>query len=308
MTKVSVIIPAYNAAQFVELAARSAVSQTHPDMEVVVIDDGSKDATASIAESIPGVTCIRKPNGGVSSARNVGLRACSGELIAFLDADDIWHPQKIAAQVALMERYPDSDLGYTRIVFKTEQFDPQAKIAFDPVPAHTLVDELEPTFRRPYLGTSSVMVRRRAVERVGGFDESLPFAEDIKFFLQVVVKQPQVTILEFPAVYKRPVAGSLSEDSSAGYEKVLNVYRELIERDPDLAAKHPALIATTIAEHHLRHGRSELRCNRRSSALASYLRAFSVRPSAAACLGVAKACTPPAITQAMRGLKKRRAT
>ena len=75
MAKVSVIIPAYNAAQFIELACRSAVAQTHPDMEVIVIDDGSKDATASIAESIPGVTCIRKPNGGVSSARNVGMRA-----------------------------------------------------------------------------------------------------------------------------------------------------------------------------------------------------------------------------------------
>ncbi len=306
MAKVSVIIPAYNAAQFIELACRSAVAQTHPDMEVIVIDDGSKDATASIAESIPGVTCIRKPNGGVSSARNVGMRACRGDLIAFLDADDIWHPQKIAAQVALMERYPDSDLNYTRIVFETGQFHPEAKIPFDPVPPHTLIDELEPTFRKPYLGTSSVMVRRRAYERVGGFDESLPFAEDIKFFLQVVIRQPQVAIVEFPAVYKRPVAGSLSEDSSAGYEKVLNVYRELIEKEPDLAARYPALVATTIAEHHLRHGRSELRYNRRSSAIASYLRAFSVRPSGAACLGVVTACTPPALIRAMRGLKRRR--
>jgi hypothetical protein len=227
-------------------------------------------------------------------------------LIAFLDADDIWHPQKIAAQVALMERYPDSDLNYTRIVFETEKFHPQARIPFDPVPPHTLINELEPTFRKPYLGTSSVMVRRRAYERVGGFDESLPFAEDIKFFLQVVIKQPQVAIVEFPAVYKRPVAGSLSEDSSAGYEKVLNVYRELIEKDPDLAVKYPALVATTIAEHHLRHGRSELRYNRRSSAIASYLRAFSVRPSSVACLGLVTACTPPMFVRAMRGLKKRR--
>jgi len=306
MAKVSVIIPAYNAAAFVELACRSAVAQTHPDMEVIVIDDGSKDATASIAESIPGVTCIRKPNGGVSSARNVGMRACGGELIAFLDADDIWHPQKIAAQVALMDRHPDSDLNYTRIVFDTAKFDPQSRIPFDPVPPHTLVDDLEPTFRRPYLGTSSVMVRRRAYERVGGFDESLPFAEDIKFFLEVVIRQPQVAILEFPAVYKRPVAGSLSEDSSAGYEKVLNVYRELIEKDPEIAVRHPALVATTIAEHHLRHGRSELRYNRRGSAIASYLRALSVRPSGAACLGLVQACTPPAIVRAVRGLKKRR--
>jgi glycosyltransferase involved in cell wall biosynthesis len=304
MSKVSVIIPAYNAAAFIELACRSAVAQTHPDMEVVVIDDGSKDATASIAESIPGVTCIRKPNGGVSSARNVGMRACTGDLIAFLDADDIWHPQKIAAQVALMQRYPDSDLNYTRIVFDTANFNPDASIPSDPEPPHTLINELEPTFRQPYLGTSSVMVRRRAYERVGGFDETLPFAEDIKFFLQVVVKRPQVAILEFPAVYKRPVAGSLSEDSSAGYEKVLDVYRELIEQQPDLAANYPAMVSKTIAEHHLRHGRSELRYNRRSSAIASYWRAFSARPSGAACIGIMKACTPPAIVQAVRGFKK----
>jgi glycosyltransferase involved in cell wall biosynthesis len=306
MSKVSVIIPAYNAAAFIELACRSAVAQTHPDMEVVVIDDGSKDATASIAESIPGVTCIRKPNGGVSSARNVGMRACSGDLIAFLDADDIWHPQKIAAQVALMQRYPHSDLNYTRIVFDTAQFHPGASIPM-PDPPHTLVNELEPTFRQPYLGTSSVMVRRRAYERVGGFDESLPFAEDIKFFLHVVVKQPQVAILEYPAVYKRPVAGSLSEDSSAGYEKVLHVYRELIEQQPDIASRYPAMVSKTIAEHHLRHGRSELRYNRRSGAIASYMRAFSAQPSGAACLGIMKACTPPVIVRAMRSLKRRSA-
>lgn len=305
MAKVSVIIPAYNAAAFVEQSARSALEQTHADIEVIVIDDGSKDATAALASAIPGVICIRKPNGGVSSARNAGMRASSGEFIAFLDADDIWHRQKIEAQVALMNRYPESDLGHTRIDLDMGSFDANAAIPLDGIPPHTLINDLEPSFRSPYLGTSSVMVRRRAYERVGGFDEALPFAEDIKFFLHVLVKKPQMPILEFPAVYKRPVPGSLSEDSSAGYQKVLNVYHELIAEQPELATRYPRMVMTTIAEHHLRHAASELRHARRSSAIASYLRSLSTRPSTAACFGLATACAPVALVRAVRGLQRR---
>ena len=116
---VSTIIPTYNRSQDVVVAVQSALDQTYPaDLhEILVIDDGSTDDTAEVlARFGDRIRYVRKPNGGVSAARNHGIDLARGEAIAFLDSDDTWAPDKIARQVALLQARPEIDLVLTSIV------------------------------------------------------------------------------------------------------------------------------------------------------------------------------------------------
>jgi glycosyltransferase involved in cell wall biosynthesis len=110
---VSVVIPAYNRAAVIGRALGSALRQTHTNLEIIVVDDGSTDATASVIEDLydPRVRYLRQANQGAPAARNRGIREASGEFVAFLDSDDEWHPEKIARQVRAYRGSPSSDVG-----------------------------------------------------------------------------------------------------------------------------------------------------------------------------------------------------
>jgi glycosyltransferase involved in cell wall biosynthesis len=108
MHSVSVIIPCYNAGVFLHAAIASVLAQTHPAAEIIVVDDGSSDASVGIAESFgPPVRVIRQRNRGDCAARNRGLDAATGEVVAFLDADDLWRPSKLERQLAYLDTHPD---------------------------------------------------------------------------------------------------------------------------------------------------------------------------------------------------------
>ncbi len=109
LAPVSVVIPAYNSEEFIGEAIRSALAQTLPVSEIIVVDDGSTDQTAEVAAKL-GASVIRQEHGGISAARNAGIRAAKYDWIAFLDADDIWEPKKIEYQWAAIRRHPDAGL------------------------------------------------------------------------------------------------------------------------------------------------------------------------------------------------------
>lgn len=291
MPKVSVIIPAYNAAAYIADAIHSALAQTWPDKEIIVVDDGSADATASIAESIPGITCLRQANGGVSCARNVGVRHSSGDMIAFLDADDIWHPDKVEAQVRLLERYPDCDLVYATFMEIPESLVPGTWPNSD-ISRHSRTTELVDSFLDPFFGTSTVVVRRDAFHRAGGFDETLPYAEDIDFFLRVLIECPATAMLDAVAVYKREVEGSLSHDSAAGYAKLIEVYRRLFATHPALKARYPGIASRSYSNLYRLHAASLVRNGQRIEGIRAAMRSLSMRPSLAACTVLVRACLP----------------
>jgi glycosyltransferase involved in cell wall biosynthesis len=115
--RVSVIIPCYNAARFIAEALDSVIRQTHQDTVAIVVDNGSTDGTAEIAESVgPRVTVLRQgARSGPSAARNAALDVADGDAIAFLDADDRWHPEKIARQVALLAAHPTCGVVHTAV-------------------------------------------------------------------------------------------------------------------------------------------------------------------------------------------------
>ena len=113
--KFSVVIPLYNKEKYIESTIRSVLDQSHQDLEVLVVDDGSTDGSLALAERFASdrVHIIRQENQGVSVARNTGIEHASGEFICFLDADDQWRPEYLATIDALTEQYPESDIFVT---------------------------------------------------------------------------------------------------------------------------------------------------------------------------------------------------
>ena len=167
MPKVSVVIPAYNAARFIRQTLDSAAAQTFRDFEIIVVDDGSQDETAQIVESFgERVRLIRQPNGGVSKARNVGMEQARGEYIAFLDADDLWEKSKLEQQVALLDENEQIGLCYAAI----ERVDENLR-SFEQKMAVTSADHCRTLLLSGcYITCSTVMMRKRLFEQIGGFD------------------------------------------------------------------------------------------------------------------------------------------
>jgi glycosyltransferase involved in cell wall biosynthesis len=163
---VSVIIPVYNGAAFLAEALESVRSQDYQPLEVIVADDGSTDATAEVADSFPGVRCLRLERGGVSRARNLAVATSTGEWLAFLDADDRWQPEKISSQVRLGEATPEA--GFV-LCHETHRFDGPAPGWFRGPTDGTPIVAYEP---------SAWLVRRSTFEAVGGFDEERSLGED----------------------------------------------------------------------------------------------------------------------------------
>jgi glycosyltransferase involved in cell wall biosynthesis len=172
-SSVSVIIPAYNAGQRVARTIATALNQTLPVLEVIVVDDGSTDDTVEVVSKFGGpVRVVSKPNGGPASARNLGASLARGEWLAMLDADDWWFPRKNELQFA---HAADDDIGlsHCRLDHRIER--PPAELTF-----RALWD-------RNWIGNSSVMIRRAVFESLGGFveDRGLISVEDYNLWLRV---------------------------------------------------------------------------------------------------------------------------
>ena len=294
MPRVSVVIPAYNAAAHIAEALASLRAQTCKEMEVIVVDDGSVDRTAEIVvQGFPEVRCIRQANGGASSARNRGVQEARGEWVAFLDADDAWHPDKLRAQLALMQRHPEVRLCRT-LGSETPLTDvatlPDGR---DGLPAHELFTSLAPTLMNPYFTTSTVMVRRDAFLAVGGFDTSLKIAEDIDLYLRILLEAPTVLLLKAVAVFKRPVPGSLGDDDEAGYVQLLSVYERFFQRNPELLRSvGSSVIRRSMAELWARYAGSLRRKGKRWPAMRAAARSMLTRPSSLAAKVLLRSCLP----------------
>ena len=163
--KVSVVMPAYNAEQYIEVAIRSVLGQSWRELELIVVDDGSRDGTAEIVERLAEedgrITLLRNAeNAGVSASRNRGVREAHGEWIAFLDSDDLWRADKLERQLALAGRHPEAVLSYTASAFMDES---------GRMYSYVMEAEEETTYktllRKNLISCSSVMVRRDVMLR-----------------------------------------------------------------------------------------------------------------------------------------------
>lgn len=157
---VSVVIPAYNAATFLGEAIESVFAQDGPAREVIVVDDGSTDATGAVAASFAEVRVITQANGGIAAARNTGLREASAPFVAFLDADDIWPAGRLAALHAALTGGVDAVFG------QAVQFG----------------EGREETAPQPALLAGTMLIRREAVARIGDFDEAVKMGEFVDWW------------------------------------------------------------------------------------------------------------------------------
>lgn len=195
---VSVVIPTYNRANVVSRAIRSVLSQTYSKLEILVVDDGSTDDTQAILSGFPEIISIAQQNRGVSAARNAGIAASKGELIAFLDSDDEWLPRKLERQAQLYsDKNPDFICHTNEIwvrgdkpVVQKNRHLKQGGFFF------------ERALERCLISPSAVMISRCLLDRVGWFDEELIAAEDYDLWLRITCSH-RVDYLEEPLVIKR---------------------------------------------------------------------------------------------------------
>jgi glycosyltransferase involved in cell wall biosynthesis len=183
--KVSVIVPTYNRADRLERALNSIVSQTYQDFELIVVDDGSTDKTSKVMESFPKAQYLSiKKNSGVSNARNVGLASAKGELICFLDSDDLWNEKKIQIQAQWLENNKDSQLCYTDEIWIRNG------VRVNPMNRHRKYsgDIFRHCLGLCIVSPSSVMIRAKLFDEIGNFDESLPACEDYDLWLRIASK------------------------------------------------------------------------------------------------------------------------
>ena len=288
--KVSVVIPTYNRAHSVVDAIRSVLGQRHADLELLVVDDGSTDDTAGRVAAIADrrLRYVRGRHEGVSAARNLGVRWAGGDLVAFLDSDDLWLRDKLEAEVALLQRHPEVDVVfsdlekrhgdrvYPSFMRETAVFSRRLRGVTYP---HGLV--LEPREMQLCLleevpvKPSALVVRRAAFERVGGFDEAWRSSEDWEFLLRLA-RHHRFAYLDRPlaVLFISPDSLHIVEQSRGedAMIRLLSRQRERLAGDREaLSAVRRGLISRTKhhAWHHLDHGR-------RGRAFRVYLHGFGL--------------------------------
>ena len=206
---ISVIIPTYNAAAYIYEALDSVLAQTYKDYEIIVIDDGSTDDTKELIEvHYPAVKYFYVENNGVSAARNLGIVKAQGEFIAFLDADDMWLPEKLEKQLTVFGADESVGLVFTENYF----FNDQGLSGFTNKKSRLMRgDIVKNIFLNSYAVTSTVMVRKSVFKQVGLFEEELSVAEDDNMWMRIAMKFGVELIDECLVMY-RMTAGSLSSN------------------------------------------------------------------------------------------------
>ncbi len=220
------VIPAYNAERFIADAVQSVLDQTYPRVECVVIDDGSTDGTAAMVEGFgESVSYERQPNQGVSAARNRGAELAAGELLAFLDADDVWLPDRVRIMVALLDtRARTAALCATTVV--DSDLNQIGSLRVDPTPS---VESMLLQDGGLVSSSSNLLISRKRFEAVGGFDLDLSVSADWELLLRLVGGGGVVHTDEALVLYRRH-QGNMSRDIAGMARDMTHAYESAFRR------------------------------------------------------------------------------
>ena len=224
---ISIVMAAKNYAKFLPQAVESAFAQTHADWELIIIDDGSTDATPEVVKPYladPRVKYVRSDYLGQSRAKNLGARLSKGEFLAYLDADDAWEPTKLEKQLKLFDR---PEVG---VVFSGRKLiDEAGKITGTPPANFPRGKVLEAIFTQNFVCFSTVMLRREVFDYVGGFDPGIDLAIDYDLWLRVA-KHYEFDYVPEPLVLYRTGHGNLSQKLSDRVATALSIMERAVFR------------------------------------------------------------------------------
>ena len=243
MSKVSVIMATYNGQRVINESIKSILAQTHEDLELIVVDDGSIDNTVALvrAYSDDRLSLLKQKNSGSPSApRNLGIRAAKGEFIAFCDQDDVWYPEKLAKQLTAYEDAKHlSEIG---IIFSSaDLIDENGKkvdesmVKFE---GYLLSAEAHKQMLfGDYIIACSAMVPKRVLDEAGALDESLVGVDDYDLWLRITGKYGVLAVSEKLCAW-RQTKGSLSQDKAKQYARTEQIFAKLGDKSEDIKAGH----------------------------------------------------------------------
>ncbi len=301
--KVSVVIPAYNAGSLLRDAMESVFRQTFHDWEVVVVDDGS-----TVPAELPAGCCgdrvrhHRQANRGAAAARNLGIREASGEFIAFLDADDIWLPTKLAEQIPLLEGDPGVGLAYTDWAVVSEEG--TVIPSFLSGKPRASGNAFEALVQCGVILTSGTMTRKSCLEAVGGFDETRGVAEDYDLWLRIAYGW-KIAVVEKPLVIKRSRRGSLSSNPHRMALERVALFQKALRSFPQLSAKHRRLLRHELMRSYWDVGYGDLVQGALGSARQQFARSLKAEwTSTRAWIYLLASCLPAKAVRAIRRAKQ----
>jgi glycosyltransferase involved in cell wall biosynthesis len=288
--RVSVIIPSYNCEAYIEQTLHSVLAQTHADVEVLVVDDGSTDRTRERVRGFGSrVQLIEQANQGVCSARNRGFEASSGGFVCFLDHDDHWFDWKLRAQINAFEADPDLGVVFTDFTlwYPHEGVFPEAQTLAPDTAALGRIDEAYSGYIYHqflldcWALTSTAMIRRDVFAASGGFDITLPYSEDWDLWIRLA-RQVRFLKLAAPSTLYRqhPAQGNRKlrdlDYRTALLEKASRTWG-LSSRDG--RALQPSVFNRNLARYHLQFALHHLQHGQRGVALRSLAKAVRRHPS-----------------------------
>lgn len=233
---VSVIVPVYKGRDFVARAVASARSQTYSRVEIVVVNDGSPDDSQRVLQpylDLPNVKYVEKSNGGVASARNAGLSVSTGEFVALLDQDDVWYPQKLERQVAVLSRHPEVALVHADVTYIDAD---DAVLPRNPYfPAAVEGRCFERFFMANPVMACTALFRRSVVDAVGGFDEAIRFSDDYDLWLRIV-RHHAVAYIDEPLAMYRVHGDNESRKTGGIVGATMQTLRKALQTIPDCRA------------------------------------------------------------------------
>ncbi len=306
---ISVVIPAYNASAYLAQTLDSVASQSLAPLEVVVVDDGSKDDTAQIARAY-NVRLISQTNSGISAARNAGIHAAAGEYIALLDSDDLWAPEKLAVQYASLQAYGKPAFCFTDYRIFTDRGtnnksglwahpafrDTVKRIGKKNTSGEFVIADngVEAVLPDCYIQPSALIVRRADVLASGGFDRTIPVGEDWEFFLRLFKCVPGIALMRSLMLYRKHPGGE-----TANYSKFILGQFDIARRLAADPAKYPQgdvrYMATTDHVRYFRFGIELARREKFAEAADNLAKSVAARPTPLAVLALAatRICQSP---------------
>jgi len=280
---IAVVVPARNAAAFLAQALDSVFAQDMLPSEVVVVDDGSTDGTRRIAEEYGGgVRCIAADGRGPARSRNLGIAATRADLIAFLDADDLWVPEKTSRQAALLAAHPDLALVFSDA--RTFRGGRQSERTFFEERRFAGTCTASAIFLYDMIATPTLIVRRDALTSCGAFDETLSAASDADLWFRIALNHRFAAIAE-PLVLRRIHAGNVTRDARPRLGAIVEVWGRYVgpvsEREPHLRARLRADFAEKRWRHLFIEGVVALHEGRTPEARRHLMNAILARPGRA---------------------------